>query len=65
MPNAEHLEKIASTLVQEDASLTDLVAEFVSGLNDRVQAMDSALQAGSLTELRTLAHWCWKTCRAM
>lgn len=56
MPKTNHAEQIVSALVEEDASLADLVAEFVSGLNDRIQAMDSALQSGCLTELRSLAH---------
>ena len=53
-PGAE--ERIASELVQEDASFADIVVQFVEGLSNRLTTMEDALRAADFDALRAAAH---------
>ncbi len=47
---------IPSELVREDPSFADIVIEFVDGLEDRVRAMEEAINQSDFEALRTAAH---------
>ncbi len=47
---------IGSDLLREDSSFEDIVAQFVSGLSDRVARMDDAVRAADFEALRVAAH---------
>jgi len=47
---------IESDLARDDASFTDLVQEFVEGLNDRLGDMDRTLSLGDFKALQVAAH---------
>lgn len=53
-PNAQEL--IGSELVQEDASFSDIVVEFVEGLGGRLTRMENAIRAKDFDALRVAAH---------
>lgn len=48
--------KIGSELLSEDCSLEDVVLAFVSGLSERLSAMESAVRDGDFEALRIAAH---------
>lgn len=47
---------IASDLVDEDASFSDIVMDFVNGLDKRLARMDQALNSSDFEDLRIAAH---------
>lgn len=47
---------IDSDLVRQDPSFTEIVVEFVEGLDGRLKAMDEALRGNDLDALRAAAH---------
>ena len=47
---------IESLLVREDPKFSDLVAEFVDGLAERIADMEQAMRAADFEQLRTCAH---------
>jgi len=47
---------IISTLVQQDPSFSDLVEQFIAGLDGRIQAMRQAVEDSELDVLKVLAH---------
>lgn len=49
-------EKIGSELLNEDASMEDVVLAFVDGLKRRVSAMETAARDGDFEALRASAH---------
>lgn len=49
-------DRIVSQLVAEDPSFADLVSEYLRGLSAQVGTLRSALRAGELDSLRTIAH---------
>lgn len=47
---------IGSDLVREDASLAELVTQFVAGLSERVTRMEEAIRAADFDALQVAAH---------
>ena len=47
---------IESLLVREDPKFSDLVAEFVDGLAERIADMEQAMRAADFEQLRICAH---------
>ena len=54
--NGQPDDAIGSDLIREDASFIDIVAQFVTGLSDRVKRMDEAMRAADFEALRVAAH---------
>jgi HPt (histidine-containing phosphotransfer) domain-containing protein len=54
--NANHENKIGSELVREDPSFADIVIQFVDGLDDRLETMNTALSNADFEALRVAAH---------
>lgn len=48
--------KISSELVREDEAFTEIVAEFLEGLNTRLKTMQDAIGSGDFDALRVAAH---------
>ena len=48
--------KLHSQLLNEDATLIDIVEEFVNGLDGRIQEMKAAFASNDCASLATLAH---------
>lgn len=49
-------DRIGSELVRDDPDFADLVAQFVEGLNDRLNVMENALGEADFETLRAAAH---------
>lgn len=49
-------ERLVSQLLLEDATLADIVFEFVNGLQKRIEELRAAHDAMNWAEMRTLAH---------
>jgi len=47
---------IGSDLVRENASFTELVTQFVTGLSERVTRMEEAIRAADFNALQVAAH---------
>ncbi len=47
---------IPSEMVKEDPSFAELAAQFVEGLQERLQNMDHAIRAADFERLRVAAH---------
>ncbi|MGB2986542.1 MAG: Hpt domain-containing protein [Phycisphaerae bacterium] len=49
-------DSIDSDLVRENASFTDIVVQFVEGLDKRLKTMEDAIRASEFEALRAAAH---------
>ncbi len=56
MSQTATIEPIVSTLVEQDPSFSDIVEQFIAGLDGRIQAMRQAVEDNELDMLKALAH---------
>ncbi len=56
MTNPNDTESIHSSLVEDDPSFADIVADFVSGLDERLATLTQAADAQDLDAVRSIAH---------